>query len=145
MGNKDESYQNGGLDLIGLGKTAKAIPKKVYEETTHALIKNFNEIVAPITELTSGFGRYLRQKFDNMVEAEKAIGAFTIQNAIEKANKKQAISPPKHAKSFIKSFEEASKETDPTLHELWENIISNQLIKFRISSLLCEYSFEFEF
>ncbi len=128
MNEENMEKDNKGFDLMGFGKTAKAIPKEVYIETTRTLIDSFIKIVSPITETTSGFGRYLRQKFDNMVEAEKAIGAYTIQKAIEKAEMKGTVLPPKHTKSFINSFEEASKETDPILHEMWENILANQLI-----------------
>jgi len=115
------------FDIIGLGKTAKAVPSEVYVETARSLIDNFNKIVAPLTETTSGIGRYIRQKFDNMVEVEKVIVAHTIQKAIEKAEKKGRIRQPSHIKSFIHSFEEASKETDPTLHEMWENVLASQI------------------
>ncbi len=128
MEEKENDKTSRSLDIVGLGETAKAIPKEVYVETTKALINSFNKIVAPITETTSGFGRYIRQKFDNMVEAEKAVGAYTIQKAVEKAQQKGQLNSPKHLKSFVKSFEEASKEVDPTLHEMWENILANQLI-----------------
>lgn len=128
MEEKESDKTSRSLDLVGLGETAKAIPKEVYVETTKALIDSFNKIVAPITETTSGFGRYIRQKFDNMVDAEKAVGAYTIQKAVEKAQLKGQLNSPKHLKSFVKSFEEASKEMDPTLHEMWENILANQLI-----------------
>ncbi|MFC5046941.1 Abi-alpha family protein [Aquimarina hainanensis] len=128
MEEQENNQTSKSLDLVGLGETAKAIPKEVYVETTKALIDSFNKIVAPITETTSGFGRYIRQKFDNMVDAEKAVGAYTIQKAVEKAQLKGQLNSPKHLKSFVKSFEEASKEVDPTLHEMWENILANQLI-----------------
>ncbi|MGG5486573.1 DUF4393 domain-containing protein [Flavobacteriaceae bacterium 144Ye] len=128
MKEQENDKKSRSLDLVGLGETAKAIPKEVYVETTKALIDSFNKIVAPITETTSGFGRYIRQKFDNMVDAEKAVGAYTIQKAVEKAQLKGQLNSPKHLKSFVKSFEEASKEVDPTLHEMWENILANQLI-----------------
>ncbi len=128
MSDKNSEKEKTGFDLIGLGKTAEAIPEEVYIKTTRTLTNTFDKIVSPITETTSGVGRYIRQKFDNMVEAEKAIAAFTIQNAIKKAQQRSDVLPPKHLKSFINSFEEASKETDPTLHEMWENILANQLI-----------------
>lgn len=115
------------IDIIGLGKTAKAIPTEVYVETTRGLIEAFNKIISPLTETTSDIGRYIRQKFDNMVDIEKAIGAFSVQKAVEKAQKKNGIREPKHLKSFIKSFEEASKETYPILHEMWVNILANQI------------------
>lgn len=70
----NESTDNDGLDIAGFGKIAKAIPPKVYERSATTLLTAFQQITAPITETTSGLGRYLRQKFDNMVEAEKATG-----------------------------------------------------------------------
>jgi hypothetical protein len=129
MENNESNKTDSSFDIIGLGKTAKAIPSEVYVETTRGLIETFNKIVAPITETTSGIGRYIRQKFDNMVDVEKAIGAYTIQKAIEKAKKQGEINPPFHLKSFITSFEEASKETDSVLHEMWENILASQITK----------------
>lgn len=121
------------LDLAGLGKVAKSIPKEVYLVTTKALIDTFNKLMAPFAETTSGFGRLIRQKFDNMVDAEKALAAYTIENALKKAELKaeqqgvQVISPV-HPKSFINALEEASRETDANLHELWENLLADQLV-----------------
>lgn len=115
------------LDVIGIGKAAQAIPKEVYVEATKGLIETFTKIVSPITEITSGIGRYISQKFDNMVDFEKAMGAFSIQNAIAKAQQTGKVQSPKHLKSFVNSFEEASRETDPILHEMWENILASQI------------------
>jgi hypothetical protein len=127
-----EPSDNDGLDIAGFGKIAKAIPPKVYERSATALLTAFQQITAPITETTSGLGRYLRQKFDNMVEAEKAIATYTVESAIVKAKARaqaagQEIHPPESSKSFVKAIEEASKETDPLLHEMWANLIASQL------------------
>ena len=120
------------LDLTGFGAVAKAIPPEVYTQSANTIIETFNKLTAPITETTSGFGRYIKQKFDNMVDAEKALATYTVQNAIAKAEAKTTksgtlIISTVHQKSFVKSIEEASKETDPTLHEMWENLLANQL------------------
>jgi hypothetical protein len=122
-----------GLDLIGIGKLASSIPQEVYTQSASAIIDSFNKLIAPITETTSGFGRYIRQKFNNMVQAEKALAVYSVKNAITKAelkasNKDGKIIPPIHPKSFVKSVEEASKETDPILHEMWENLLADQLV-----------------
>jgi len=122
-----------GLDLVGLGKLAKAIPEEVYNQTTEVATSTFTKLIAPITESTSGLGRYIKQKFDNMVEVEQALAAYSVQNAITKAEAKAEqngvdIITPIHTKSFIKAIEESSKETDPTLHTMWENLIADQLI-----------------
>jgi hypothetical protein len=120
------------VDLAGLGKIAKAIPKEVYVQSTAALIDTFTKLTAPITATTEGFGRYLKQKFDNMVEVEKALATYSIEKAIAKAEEKArtrgiSLIAPSHPKSFIKSIEETSKETDPLLHEMWTNLLASQI------------------
>lgn len=127
-----KSTDNEGLDIAGFGKVAKAIPPSVYERSATTLLTAFQQITAPITETTSGLGRYLRQKFDNMVEAEKALATYTVEAAIAKAKERAKIAgvevhPPESSKSFVKAIEEASKETDPLLHEMWANLIASQL------------------
>ena len=127
-----EPSENEGLDIAGFGKIAKAIPPKVYERSATMLLTTFQQLTAPITETTSGLGRYLKQKFDNMVEAEKAIATYTVEKAISRAREKaqlagRALQPPASSKTFVKAIEEASKETDPLLHEMWANLIASQL------------------
>lgn len=127
-----DSTDNEGLDIAGFGKIAKAIPAKVYERSATTLLTTFQQITAPITETTSGLGRYLKQKFDNMVEAEKAIATYTVEKAVSRAKEKadrahRALIPPASSKTFVKAIEEASKETDPLLHEMWANLIASQL------------------
>ncbi|EKD1480597.1 MULTISPECIES: Abi-alpha family protein [Vibrio harveyi group] len=121
------------LDLTGLGEVAKAIPPEVYMQTTDTVLTTFNKLVAPITETTDGFGRYIKQKFDNMIDVEKAVATYTLENALSKAESKaeklnQKLITPKHNKSFIKAIEEASKETDPLLHTMWENLLAEQFV-----------------
>jgi hypothetical protein len=122
-----------GLDLAGLGKLAKAIPKEVYTKTTDTLLTSFKKLVAPITETSDGLGRYIHQKFDSMVKEEKALATYTLRQACTRAKAKAAslgvvTVPPAHPKSFVKALEEASKETDPLLHELWANLLASQLL-----------------
>lgn len=124
---------NEGFDLAGFGKIAKAIPAKVYEQTAETALGTFEKLIAPITETTGGLGRYIRQKFDNMVDAEKALAIYTIGEAKQRAAIKAkadglVLQSPQHTKSFVKSLEEASKETDPLLHEMWTNLLASQLV-----------------
>lgn len=130
----EEDHKGQGLDLLGLGTLAKAIPKEVYERTTATLLSTFQKLTAPITETTSGLGRYLHQKFDTMVEVEKAIAIYTVEQAIQRAQSRRAnegkgLSPIAHPKGFVKTIEEASKETDPLLHEMWTNLLATQLVE----------------
>ena len=69
-----------------------------------------------------------------MVRVEKAIATYTLEQARIKAKAKAAclgvsmISPP-HLKSFVRALEEASKETDPLLHEMWASLLGSQLLQ----------------
>lgn len=128
MSDEKNEKSGTGFDIVGLGKAAEAIPKEVYTEVTRGLIENFNKIISPITEITSGVGRYIRQKFDNMVELEKALAAHTLQKAIQKAESMGDILPMTNLKTFITSIDESSRETDPLLHEMWVNILASQLV-----------------
>jgi hypothetical protein len=124
--------KNEGWDLVGLGKVAKAIPEEVYSRSTKTLLISFEALIAPLTETTSGFGRYIRQKFDSMVEVEKAIAAYTLERAITRAKAKATPAgielQPFHSKGFVRALEEASKETDPLLNEMWTNLLTTQII-----------------
>jgi hypothetical protein len=127
-----ETPKNEGLDVTGLGKVASAIPKEVYERSAATLLTTFEMLTAPITESTSGLGRYLRQKFDNMVQVEKAIATYTVEKALHRASERCerariSLRAPAHPKSFVRAIEEASKETDPVLHEMWANLLASQL------------------
>jgi hypothetical protein len=121
------------LDLAGIGKLAKAIPDSVYNQTTKTITTTFEKLIAPITETTSGLGRYIRQKFDTMVDIERALFLYSWQNAINKRAKKNKLSigHVPAPKTFIKTMEEVSKETDPLLNVLWTNLLYSQLIDQR--------------
>lgn len=123
MQNEDRS-----IDLIGLGKLAKSIPDDVYLQASETVTSTFEKLIAPITETTSGFGRYIKQKFDNMVDVEKSLLTYAINNAqIKIENQGRKITIPASPKSFIRAMEETSKEVDPLLNILWTNLLASQL------------------
>src|SRR5579883_2762302 len=120
------------IDLVGLGKVAKAIPPEVYKQTTKTALKTFESVVAPLTQFTDGFGRLIRQKFDNWLETQKAIGAYTLEQAVNRAKAQmqgEPLKPPAHPKSFLRALEESSLETDSLLHEMWVNLLASQLVE----------------
>ena len=121
------------VDIFGLGRIASAIPDRVYELSASTLVRTFESLLAPITETTGGLGRYVRQKFLNMVAAEKAIAVYTIGEAIHKAQERSrkagiSITAPASTKTFVKAIEEASREDDVVLHEMWANLLASQLV-----------------
>ena len=56
------------------------------------------QLASPVTEATVGLGRYVKQKFDNMVDVEKARGA-TLRRSYKKGGGKISNHRPNHAPS----------------------------------------------
>jgi hypothetical protein len=74
--NEPKPNEHSGLDLLGAGKVAKAIPSEVYTRVTATVCKTFEQLVAPLTQTTDGLGRLIHQKFDNWVDTQKALGTY---------------------------------------------------------------------
>ncbi|WP_370980219.1 hypothetical protein [Agaribacterium sp. ZY112] len=110
--------------MSALEKLAEKVPEEVYLQATDVSLKTFQKLIAPVTETTDGLGRYIRQRFDNMVAIEKALAVHALERACSKVDK---IEPLDHPKSFIVALDEASKETDEVLSEMWINLLSCQL------------------
>ena len=128
-----DSSDNTGKDIFGFGKVVKAIPPEVYVQTAAVALETFQKVLSPITATMSGLGRYIDQKFDTMVEIQKATAIITVQVAVARAKEKaqrsgQLLRPPASLKAFVKSIEEASNETDVSLHDMWTNLIASQLV-----------------
>ena len=120
------------IDLIGAGKLAEAIPDEVYIRTADVAAETFLKLTAPLTEATAGLGRYLGQKFDNLVAVEKALASFAIEKAVDRAKRRArragvAVHPPVHPKTFVSAIEQVAKETNPDLHEMWVNLIAGDI------------------
>lgn len=118
-------------DLVGAGEVAKAIPAEVYTMGANTATQTFEKLVAPFTEMTHGFGLLIRQRFQSKIAVEKALMAYALQSAVERAQRKAVghdLIGPSHAKSFLRSLEEASTESDPTLREMWLNLLGTQIV-----------------
>ncbi len=121
-----------GWDVAGFGKVAQAIPSEVYKRSAVTVLKTFESLVAPITQTTEGLGQLIRQTFDNWVEVRKAIGTYTLEQAVIRAKAKteklgKVLQPPSHPKTFLRALEEGSLETDSVVHEMWVNLLASQL------------------
>lgn len=128
-----EPVKSTGWDLVGFGKVAQAIPPEVYKQTAATVSKTFESLVAPLTQTTDGLGRLIRQTFDSWVEVRKALGTYTLQQAVIRAKARaekrgKLLLPPSHPKTFLRGLEEASLETDSVLHEMWVNLLTSQMI-----------------
>jgi len=110
---------NEGVDLIGFGKLAKAIPPEVYTRDYQSVLTTFEKLVAPITETAHGFGRYIRQKFDNMVEGRKrAVATYTLEQAYAKAK----------AKATLLGVEVIAPITRKVLSNRWRKLLRRQTL-----------------
>jgi hypothetical protein len=117
------------LDVVGLGKLAEAIPDQAWSSVVDTACSTFQQVIAPITALTSGTGRLIEAKFDRLVDAEKVIASQTLLLAAEKSSrsKRKRKGQPKPS-IILKVIEDASGEVDSTLRELWTNLVANELV-----------------
>jgi hypothetical protein len=117
------------LDIVGLGKLAKAIPDQAWTSAVDTACSTFKQVIAPITALTSGTGRLIEAKFDRLVDAEKVIVSQTLLLAEEKSSRSRHKRKGNPKPSIIlKVIEESSSEVDLTLRELWTNLLANELV-----------------
>lgn len=121
------------LDIIGVGKLAKAIPAKVWVEVVHTACETFREAIAPFTATTSGLARLIDAKFDRLVGAEKLLAADNFKRASEKATKsRKAHTCTPQPKIVVAAMEASADETDALLRDLWSNLLAQELVEGRI-------------
>ena len=118
------------LDIVGVGRLAKAIPASAWKRIVDTACSTFEKLISPFTETTSGIGRLIRAKFDRLSDPEKVAVASTIQSASEAV---AASNLPKN-KSFnhlilCKIIEHAESQTEPSLRELWSNLLGHEITK----------------
>lgn len=118
-----------GLDVVGIGKLAKAIPQKAWIQVVDTSCKTFREVIAPFTALTSGTGRLIEAKFDRLVDAEKVLAAEAMAKAHEKiAQSRKKPSGNVKAKIVIAAIEATATETDLVARELWSNLLAQEIV-----------------
>jgi hypothetical protein len=68
-----------GLDIVGIGKAARAIPAKAWTTVVETACEIFKQLLAPITGTTTGLGRLIEAKFDRLVDAERGCPEFCVR------------------------------------------------------------------
>lgn len=122
-----------GLDVTGVGKLAKAIPQKAWIQLVDTACITFREAIAPLTAISSGFGRLITAKFDRLVDAEKVLAAENVAKAQDKATRsKRAPSGTPKANIIIAAIEASGIQTDLLLRELWANLLPQELVTANI-------------
>jgi len=118
------------LDLTGLGKVAKAIPASSWNRIVKTVCDTFSDLIAPITETSSGLGRLIRSKFDGLVDVQKVLAADAMRrakNKVERAERKPKNRPKSAV--LVVALEKASIESDDTLRDIWANLIANEILE----------------
>ena len=116
------------LDLIGLGKAMEAIPDESWNKLVSTATETFEKTIAPITELTSGLGRWIRQKFDNKVEVEKVLLAEGLARAVEKlSTANSALDPNVNIQVCGEIVDKVSTSNEDLVRELWINLLAREL------------------
>ena len=118
-----------GLDLVGIGKLAQAIPDTAWKKLVDTACDTFTQIISPLTSTTAGLGRLIEAKFDGMVEAQKVYAAETVQRAQKKIQQSnQEIKGKLKSVVIINAIEKASIESDEGFREIWANLIANEFL-----------------
>ena len=118
----------GGLDIVGAGKLAKAIPQKAWVQLVDTACTTFKAALAPLTATTSGIGRLIEAKFDRLVDAEKLLAAQMMSRATEKViESKRTPKGTAKASIVIAAIEASASETDAVLRELWSNLVAQEI------------------
>lgn len=96
--------------------------------SSEKLLQKFSDLIAPLAKDTVGLGDSVEQKFKNKTNAEKVIESYAVEKAVTKAKRRNVKLEISNAKSFIKALEEVTTELNPTLHEMWVNLLASELV-----------------
>jgi Abortive infection alpha len=117
------------VDLVGVGKVAKAIPQKAWVQIVDTACKTFRDAVAPVTALTSGLGRLIEARFDRLVDVEKVLAADIMARAQTKiAQSKKKPTGQAKARVVVAAIESSASETDMVIRELWSNLLAQEIL-----------------
>lgn len=119
---------DGGVDLVGIGRVAQAIPEAGWKKAIDTACDTFSDLIAPITKTTAGLGALIQAKFDTMIDIQKVFAADTVDRARRKTQHLQPRQNPRpSARVLVRAIEEASLESDENLRDIWANLIANEI------------------
>ncbi len=124
---EDRSLDIVSLVIVGVGKLAKAIPKKVWKKLVDTACQTFTQLLSPITATTGGLGRLIQAKFDSLVDAQKVLAVGVVYRATEKVKHRSKKGVIPKAPILLTVLEASSIETDETLRELWANLLAQEI------------------
>ena len=107
---------------------AKAIPPDAWRKIVKTACREFEKLIAPITELTWGVGMIIRSKFDQLTDSEKIVVAQTLAIAREKVSaSRREHNPEPNAVILSNIINNADAQANPNLRNLWSNLLAREL------------------
>jgi hypothetical protein len=127
------------IDLIGVGRLAKAIPATAWKRVVETACSTFEKVVAPITETTSGLGRLIQAKFNKLIDSEKVIVAKTAQEAAETVkNAGMSLNENFNHLILCKIIDHAQSQADPGIRKLWSNLLAREMTEGAVHPEIAE-------
>ncbi len=106
----------------------EAIPESAWTELVGTATATFRDLLRPITATTGGLGRWLEQKFANMVEVEKVLVADGLAKAKKKIDaSERSIAPKQNLATLGQLVEGVSHANEALTREMWINLLSRDL------------------
>ena len=115
------------LDLTGIGKMANAIPPEAWKASAEAATVTVQQIISPLTASTSGVARLIEGYFERLVDVQKINTAEVLRRTREKIEKSGKPTVTQiEPRVLVTAIENAGLQTDPTLSELWSNLLAQE-------------------
>lgn len=116
------------MDEKTVAELAKSIPDSAWNRMVKSACDAFDKSLAPLTELTSGIGRLIKAKFDNLLDEEKVLVGETFVKAEQKITDSGKEMKGNHNLNIVlQVVQESCKQTDEKLRDLWANLLANEL------------------
>lgn len=124
----ENNQSSNSLDIIGIGQVMKAIPNSALERIVDTSCNTFEQVVSPITAITSGTSQVIQETFNLLTGVQKIWAKEIIENARRKV--KQSKYPEKMAKAkiILQVIENGGKEADASIRHLWSNLLAQEII-----------------
>lgn len=112
---------------------AKAAPPKVWEVG----VEKLGDLFAPATETMAGIGRVIRARFDRLVAVEQATLSLRIEAAVEKVRLSGLPRRMPNPALLTGIIDVVQQERDPTIGELWVNLLAQEMTGQDVHPELC--------
>lgn len=105
---------------------AKKLPAEALMKFTTTACTTFEQVLAPATALGGGVGRLIEETFEDLSKLRKIYASHILRRAKEKL-KGKTIKEVESPATIIEVITAAGTATEPSLQELWANLLAREL------------------